>query len=155
MILCEYTELKNYSSILPELPHALNCVEELRKQGFPTGRYEYEGGFLFVQRGTTKPYQSDAYEAHRKYIDVQYMIDGGEAAYYLPLDHTKESKAYDKMGDIAFYTPSEGDGTKLEIQPGMCWTALPSDAHMPCRIKNMPNAYLKIVMKLPWKGEEK
>lgn len=65
---------------LPKLKEALACVEELRSQGFPTGRYEYEGGFLFVQHGSTKAFSADDYEAHKKYIDIQYMIQGGEIA---------------------------------------------------------------------------
>ena len=64
MIICKYEELKKYEKILPKLNFALECVEKLRKEEFPTGRYDYEGGFLFVQRGTTKPFDENAYETH-------------------------------------------------------------------------------------------
>lgn len=154
MIICTYEELKQYKSVLPRLQEALNCVEELRKQDFPTGRYEYDGGFLFVQRGNLKPFDQDAYETHRKYIDVQYMIEGGETIYYAPVNELEECKAYNALDDIAFYTGKAHQGTRLEIRPEMCWVAKPEDAHMPCRDRGDNGAdderkYVKIVMKLP------
>ena len=149
MIICEYSELKKYESILPMLEHALACVEELRGNGFPTGRHEYEGGFLFVQRGTTQPFSADLYEAHRKYIDIQYMIEGGETAYYAPINGLEVNKEYDEEKEVIFFTKHGAKGTPMQITPGMCWVAYPEDAHMPCRCGEESNDYLKIVMKLP------
>lgn len=149
MIICKYEELKKYEKILPKLKFALECVEKLRQEEFPTGRYDYEGGFLFVQRGTTKPFDENAYETHEKYIDVQYMIKGGEKVYYEPVEKLAEYKAYDPEADIAFFTGKREDGTITEVKPGMCWVAYPEDAHMPCRYQDQPGDYLKIVMKLP------
>lgn len=149
MIVCRFEELKKYEKILPKLNFALECVEKLRKEGFPTGRYDYEGGFLFVQRGTTKPFDENAYETHAKYIDVQYMIEGKEIAYYEPVERLTEYKIYDSEADIAFFQGEKENGTVLKIQQGMCWVAYPADAHMPCRCQTKSGDYLKIVMKLP------
>ena len=149
MIVCRYEDLKKYEKVLPYLENALDCVEKLRKEDFPSGRHEYEGGFLFVQRGSTKAFDENAYETHEKYIDVQYMIKGEELAFYEPVIKLKKYKSYDEIADIAFFTGAKENGSVLQVKSGMCWVAYPEDAHMPCRCDGKSNDYLKIVMKLP------
>lgn len=148
MIVCKYDELNKYQALLPNLEHALKCVEGLRKNGFPEGRYEYENGFLFVQRGQTKPYNANAYEVHRRYIDVQYMIKGEEIAYYESLGDLEVYKDYVEDTDIAFYEKKGALGNFIKVGEGTCWIAFPSEAHMPCRNPGETQNYLKIVMKL-------
>lgn len=147
MIICRYEELNRYQAILPNLKEALQCVEMLREKNFPDGRHEFKSGFMFVQRGNTKPFDKQAFEVHQKYIDVQYMIKGSELAYYEPVTALSVSKVYDEVADIAFFTGERG--SELQVEAGMCWIAFPEDAHMPCRHKNSPTEYLKIVIKLP------
>lgn len=148
MIVCEYGDLKRYGALLPYLENALAKVEELKKEGLPTGRHEFEGGFLFVQRGQTKPVAEGLYETHSKYIDVQCMMEGSEQALYLPASTLREDKPYDTEGDIAFYTAT-WPGTVLRVTSGMCYIAFPEDGHMPCRHEKTPTDYVKLVIKLP------
>jgi len=149
MIICKYSELKKYSPLLSCLDSGLACIEDLREKGFPTGRYEFEGGYLMVQRGETKPFAEDAFETHRKWIDVQYIIEGGEKAYYMPLEDLKPRVAYSDENDIEFFS-AEKNWTTIEAYPGMVYVAFPEDGHMPVRMKSeVPSAYVKIVMKLP------
>ncbi len=46
----------------------------------PDGKYELDGPRMFaiVQRYRPKPLAEIAWEAHRKFIDVQYMATGAE-----------------------------------------------------------------------------
>lgn len=149
MILCKYKDLEKYKEMLPYLEKGMVCVEELRTQGFPTGKYEFEGGFLMVQRGSTKDYDREAFESHRKFMDVQYMISGGEIMYYAPVDELESNREYDAGADIEFFTENTGKELEIAIRPGMVWVAYPQDGHMPCRHKETANDYVKIVMKLP------
>lgn len=148
MIICEYEELKNYETILKCLEHALECVEKLRKEQFPSGRHDYDGGFLLVQRGETKAYEKDSYEVHRKYIDVQYLIEGGEEVVYALFRRMKSVVPYNEADDIEFLEYEE-EPAFLPVRKGMCYIAFPNDGHMPCRHKELPKRYLKIIMKLP------
>lgn len=155
MIICEFAELGKYRTQLAHLDSALACVEALRAEGFPTGRHAYDGGFLFVQRGRTKPVAGGRFEAHRDYIDVQYMIEGGEHALYAPLHTLAEATDYDRQNDIVFLTEKpDCRPSTLAVMPGMCYVAFPEDGHMPCRAIGAEQDYLKIVMKLP-AGQEK
>lgn len=42
------------------------------------GRYEFDGGYFMVQKGTTRPLEEGTFEAHRRYIDVQIVVEGSE-----------------------------------------------------------------------------
>ena len=148
MIVCQYHELKKYSALLPYLDNALSRVEELKKEGLPTGRHEFQGGFLFVQRGRTNPAEEGLYETHEKYIDVQCMVEGSEQSLYLPASALKVEKPYDPEGDIAFYTSQE-KGSVLQVPAGACYAVFPEDGHMPCRHTQTPIDYVKLVIKLP------
>ena len=148
MIVCEYKELMKYETVLPHLKAGIECVEKLREEKFPAGTYEFDGGYLMVQRGCTGPFDEGRFETHRVYIDVQYMIEGGETAWYAPISDLEPENAYDEGKDIGFFR-CKGDPTPVSIRPGMCWAAFPEDGHMPCRYRKEPNKYVKIVMKLP------
>ena len=149
MIVCKYQELKTYDAVLPCLENALACVEKLREKGFPAGKHEYEDGFVVVLRGVTEPFDKTLYETHRKYLDVHYIVEGEETAYYEPMSALTCCKEYDEDGDIAFFASQDGSGSKIHAGPGMCWVAYPEDAHMPCRYTGTPSEYLKLVIKLP------
>lgn len=149
MIVCKFEELRQYTSLLRHLDAGLACIEEQRKADLLVGRYEFEGGFLMVQRGTTKPVDPKAFETHQKYIDVQYMIHGREQALYQPVSALKSCIAYDENADIAFFQGPDTGNTVLNITDGMCYVVFPEDGHMPCRYEKEPSEYVKIVMKLP------
>ena len=153
MIICSYENVMSYEKLLPYLKNGLDCVEVLRKQDFPTGKYPFEGGYLMVQRGSCKPYNPQAFEAHQKYIDVQYMIQGGEIIYYAASKNLMPVDGYKEKEDIEFFECTPGKEVVLTISPGTVWVAFPEDGHMPVRYKEKENESVKIVMKLPVKKE--
>ena len=76
MIIDRIKNIEYYETILPGLKNGLNTLRQLPSQ--EVGRYEFEGGFLMIQEGTTKPMSEGTFEAHRKYVDVQIMLQGCE-----------------------------------------------------------------------------
>ena len=69
---------------LPHLPQAMECLERVKDA--PPGRYEFSGGFLMIQEGTTNPIGTGCFEAHRKYLDVQLLLRGAETILWAPLE---------------------------------------------------------------------
>lgn len=130
---------------------ALACVERLRAEGFPAGKHEYEDGFVAVLRGNTQPFDRTMYETHSKYLDVHYIIEGEETAYYEPVSALTCRQEYDEKADIAFFASQDESGSRIHAGAGMCWAAYSEDAHMPCRHTGKPSEYLKLVIKLPCK----
>ena len=54
-------------------------------------------------------------------------------------------KAFNEEKDIGKY---EGDFQYITINEGICYVAFPEDAHMPGRHLDVPNDFVKVVVKL-------
>lgn len=76
----------------------------------PLGKQELEGEHLFVSvdNYTTKYKNETRYDSHRKYIDIQYIIEGKELMGLTTLDNVKITEPYNKEKDITFYKFDEG-----------------------------------------------
>ena len=98
-----------------------------------------------IQEGETLPFEDGKVEAHRKYLDMQIMLEGGETVGYADIAGLKESVPYDEEKDIVFF---ENGGQPVQISRGMFYLVLPQDGHMPCRHLNGPGTYRKIVLKI-------
>jgi YhcH/YjgK/YiaL family protein len=113
------------------------------------GRYEVDGDKLYyiVQRYTTKPVEECKLEAHKKYIDVQFVVSGQEIIYHTPLNGLKIETPYDASKDVAFYKVPAGI-TAVNLAPGMFCILFPQDAHIPgCQIDG-PSDVHKVVVKV-------
>lgn len=97
---------------------------------------------------TTRRKQDVPFEAHRKYWDLQLVLEGEELAGWAPLEELTETKPYDETDDIAFYS---GDGTYLPLSRGLALLLAPWDGHAPgVSSAEAPSRVKKIVVKLPW-----
>jgi biofilm protein TabA len=117
----------------------------------PDGKYELDGQRMFalVQRYRPKPLAEIVWEAHRKYIDVQYVVQGAERMGYLPLgEGMTVKKDYDLQRDIIFYDV-QGD---LFIVPERSFVVFaPQDVHAPGLTVDGPvsgGEVLKVVVKV-------
>jgi YhcH/YjgK/YiaL family protein len=113
------------------------------------GKYAVDGEKIYytIQRYTTKPLNEGYLEAHRKYIDIQFLLSGVEFLGYAPLKGLTTAEVYNPQKDIAFFnTPKEI--TKVKLEPGLFCILFPSDAHLPgCQI-NAPSEVRKVVIKI-------
>ncbi len=76
MIVDKIDNILMYEPLLKNLKNGMEAVRAL--PALEVGRYEFEGGFFMVQKGSTKPLAEGTFEAHRKYIDVQILMEGSE-----------------------------------------------------------------------------
>ena len=110
------------------------------------GRYELDNGlFATVSEGTTRPRDSIHFEAHRKYIDLQYCTTGSERIAWANIQELN-SISTENIGDNYYY---EGLSTSVVIRPGTFYIMFPSDAHKTAIHKEFPKYYKKVVIKLP------
>lgn len=148
MIVDRIDRITDYYSLMPDFGEAVEFALSLFAK--PEGRYEYEGlpkgkVYALIQEGMTQPYDGGRAEAHRKYVDVQFLLQGGEMVYFGDVRGMKEVVPYDDAKDIAFY---EAGGQPVRIEEGMFYLAFPHDGHMPCRELEGPGRYRKIVLKI-------
>lgn len=145
MIVDRFENLLSYEKLLPNLAAGVAKVKELKNP--EVGRYEFDGGYLMVQKGATKPIEECSFEVHRNYIDVQILLDGCEELGWQPLAALTPSVPYDAQRDIEFL--NGGRDNVLLVSAGLFYAVYPEDGHMPsCHTKEQ-HPYTKIVMKLP------
>ena len=139
----EYAD--KYFRVLPHLADALAFIKANPVPG--EGKHLFQGGYLMYQSGMTKPGEEGAYEAHRKYIDVQILKDGHEIILWNRLENMQEAASYDAEKDKQAI---KGIGSMLELLPGMFVVLWPEDAHKACRHADdaKPNTFAKYVVKL-------
>lgn len=111
------------------------------------GRFEIDGDRLFVltQAYQTKPVGDGRLEAHRKYIDIQFIVSGEEYIGYAPLAHQEPVAPFSAEKDIGFY---QGEACFTKISAGMFAIFYPNDAHLPSRYLQTPLPVKKIVIKV-------
>ena len=142
MILCPWNEILKYKSMLPGIEEAVEAINALTT--LEPATYPLSGGNrFFVAKGTT--IAPTLAEAHRKYMDVQYIVKGQEVMGYAPLSACTPDGDFNTEGDCGMYS---GSFQFITIGEGMCYVAFPEDAHMPGRHLEVPNDYVKIVVKL-------
>ena len=142
MILCPWKDIKKYASLLPGIEEAFDAVNAL--EDFEPKTVQLSGGNrFFVAAGTTK--EPDVAEAHRKYLDIQYIVKGKEVVGWADLAACTPTDAFNEESDIGFYS---GDFNYITVNEGICYVVFPEDAHMPGRHLDVPNDFVKIVVKL-------
>jgi len=117
------------------------------------GRYDLsdDGLYATVSIYETKQPEDAKYEAHRKYIDIQYVAEGEEYIEILPLEMIDEVQNYDEKADIMFFESKAG-GSKLLADKNRFFIFFPEDAHKPCLRTDTIRTVKKIVVKIPIAG---
>jgi YhcH/YjgK/YiaL family protein len=116
----------------------------------PDGRYELDGDSVYamVQRYATGPGPEPKFEAHRKYIDVQFLAAGAEIIGWAPLGRLAVSEPYDADRDVCFGRVAAGGWTPALLLAGELAVLYPEDAHAPRLAAGGPGAVTKVVVKV-------
>lgn len=147
MILDKFENREKYININPLFARAFMFIEEYLQAPIETGVYEIIGRDLFavVQKYTTK--ERGFYEAHNKYIDIQYMVEGTEKIHCESRENLKVVQEYDDKKDFLLLddnTCSEGVAfTKNQLA-----IFFPEDAHKPGMKNENIEHVEKIVLKV-------
>ena len=144
MIVCPWKALGRYAAVIPGLEEAISLVaglETMEPATYPLSG----GGRVMVQRGTTLSTENAQLEAHRDYLDIQYIVKGQEVVGWAPLETLTPAGEFNTAKDVGMY---EGKCDFLRVGEGLCYVVFPEDAHMPSRHLDAPNEYQKIVVKL-------
>lgn len=130
MIIDHISYLSRYQLLSGGLLKALAYLRENELSRLETGLHEIVGKDLFciVSEYKTMPSAEGKLEAHKKYIDVHYMISGSELIGYALLEEQKLLQAYDAENDYALY---DGNSSFISMVPGMFAIFFPNDLHMP------------------------
>ncbi len=136
---------------------AFRWIIEMTAGSVADGRHEMEEGmFAIVQSYETNDPAGMRLENHRKYIDIQYMMQGWEViAWCKPDGHAVCAETYSNEKDIEFFFTTGIVPSSLVLHQGMVSIFWPSDWHAPCLSPPSttgvpePIKVRKIVVKVP------
>lgn len=150
MIFDKMENISDYFEELPLLKKVEDFVVDFKNRKLADGTYEIDGKrvFAMVQSYRTQQQtQEMMFEAHKKYIDLQYIVNGIEKIRWARLDSVDlVEEKYSTGGDIAFY---EGDAMfDFTLTKGAFLLLYPEDAHLPGLSAQKDVNVRKIVFKI-------
>ncbi|MCK5028916.1 MAG: YhcH/YjgK/YiaL family protein [Bacteroidales bacterium] len=146
MILDKIENSGLYENLHPLFSKAFEYIHKTDFSQLADGKYKIENDKLFamVQEYNTKDKTEGKPEAHRKYIDIQYIHSGVELIGIAPLKgNTLISDEPEK--DLAFY---ESETSLIRLEAGMFAVFYPHDLHMPGIKLEKSTTVKKVVIKV-------
>ena len=142
MIICPWKELHRYAAILPGVEEAVKLVDsltDLTPATYPLS----DGNKVLIQQGTTKSAEGALAEAHRQYLDIQYIIEGQETVGWAPVENLCLEGEFDTTKDKGKYS---GTFDFVTVRAGYCYIVFPEDGHMPGVHLDTPANFKKAVV---------
>jgi len=131
MIFDKIENHRNYRGLSKGLDAAFDYLLNTDLIKLPLGKHTIDGELVFAvcMEYETKEKTLSKNEAHRKYIDVQYVISGQEKMFVSDIGGLKVLEIYDEEKDAIFYEQKcECVLTALQNNFAIFF---PNDAHMP------------------------
>ena len=145
MIIDTLTNASKYQSLNSGIAKAFDWLQQTDLNELEPGKYliDEENIFAIVQEYQTLDSDNEQMEAHKKYIDVQYMIKGKEMVGLSLLNNQTISKEYNDETD--FMLVADAPSFFAPLTEGNFMIFYPTDLHMPC-IKIEETATVKKVV---------
>ena len=138
---------QQYHANKPGWDQAFAFLKDQDLENLQPGKYQIDGDNVYatVAEAPNADFDKTAWESHRRYNDIQYVVKGKERIGITTLATATVTREYDETQDIAFYTAEGGLHT---FQPGTFFIFFPQDLHRPgIRIDNY-EPVKKIVIKI-------
>ena len=146
-----YDQIKNLSSYRQILPGIAAVEAFLRDTDILTleaGKIQLGGGVV-CNVNRYEPKAESKWEAHRNYIDLQYVVRGAETMVYASLDDALDADEYNAEKDLQFFGGADRAVT-MTFRDGDFALFFPQDVHMPGLKNEETNGeILKLVFKIP------
>jgi biofilm protein TabA len=138
-----------YAGLSEKFSRAFEVLKNTNFAEKENGRYDIDGDniYYFVQRYKTQPVEKGRLEAHKKYIDIQFVAAGRETLGYCITDNLQIEQPYDEDKDVLFFKVPKGI-SRISLYEGMFCILFAADAHMPARELAGQCDVLKVVVKV-------
>lgn len=148
MILDSLSRLHNYLPCHRLFSKVLDFINSHNLSDIKIGKVDIgEGVYVAVSEYPTDDIKNKFIECHRKYIDIQIIIDGVEQIGVCDKNECKIIGEYDKEKDLEKLA---GRTDLITLKKGYFAIFFPQDGHMPgLRIGNSENRVKKAVFKVP------
>lgn len=132
MIIFELGDAAKYVRVHPGFHTALKFLMHQDLSNLPLGRTDIEGDAVYVmassQQGKRQP--EAKLEAHRRYIDIHYVVSGIDTIGWKPTSQcSRIERPYSADNDIELF--SDDPLVWIPARPGVAAIFFPEDAHAP------------------------
>jgi len=132
MILAALSQSDRYATLHPLFARAFEYMRSTDLLSLAPGRYPIAGEQLFVivEKVPGRAREAAQLECHRRYIDIQLVLEGDEEMGWKPLaDCTRPVSDHSEEKDVRFFhdTPASW----VAVPPGHFCIFFPEDAHAP------------------------
>ena len=147
MIIDRIENLERYCALGNKFTKALEYLKNNELVSLPVGKYEIlqDEIFMLVMDAEQKNTDRFTMEGHRKYIDLQYWVNGSELMGFSSLQQQDIVNEYDNDKDFASYTAS---GSFIRFSPGMFAIYFPTDLHTAVTDESYSGSVKKVVFKI-------
>lgn len=132
MILSALSQSSRYAALHPLFQQAFDYIRDTDLNALAPGRYPIVGDDLFaiVEQVPAKTKEMAKLEAHRRYIDIQLVLDGDENMGWKPLaDCLNPVAEHSEEKDIRFF--HDAPASWVAVPPDHFCIFFPEDAHAP------------------------
>ena len=132
MILDTLENAARYAGFKPGISEGFGFLDQPDVAELKPGRYEISGDLVFaiIEKNDGRKVEDGKLEAHRNYLDIQYIISGDESMGWSPLsDLESSSEGYDAGRDLEFFNGKPQ--ALVKVPEGSFTIFLPTDAHLP------------------------
>lgn len=114
------------------------------------GVHPVAGAFINVATLTSRISSECRYEYHKRFCDVQMVLEGREWLFNAATTGLTPDGAFDTQSDVGFFSPAPAEVSRVTLTPGTFALLFPWDAHLPAIAVDGVQAPLrKCVGKIP------
>jgi len=148
MIYDSLDNFKIYTAINPLFRTVLEFINNGNIVALEKGKVNLaDGVYAIVDEYETKDLKETFIECHKKYIDIQIILEGAEQIGICPKNEAEIIEAYNEKGD---YEKLAGKVDLLTFKRGCFAVFYPQDGHAPgLKINHEAGRIKKIVFKIP------
>ncbi|MGL5579198.1 MAG: YhcH/YjgK/YiaL family protein [Fusobacteriaceae bacterium] len=144
---CHPLNQMRYPKVLEE---TIQYLKNLDFSQVPVGRHEIKGDDIFINIAEYEsfPREERIIEAHKEYVDIQFLTEGEEKIGFGVFSEKNEIKEeYDKERDLLVYGKLEKE-FDLILTPGVFAVFFTEEPHRPCVMLEKPVKVKKYVVKI-------
>lgn len=132
MILASLEVADRYAALHPGFAAAFAFLRTGQCDSLPLGKHALDGDRLFalIAEDAGRGRAGAPLEAHRRYIDIQYVVRGTDTMGWLPLERCRRPRGeFDIAKDIVFF--DDAPAAWVDVPEGTFTIFFPDDAHSP------------------------
>lgn len=145
-------ELELYAKMNERFAMAFDTVKKIFSEGIEDGKHSIKADELYVNVMTYVPKSAElsCFEAHKKYVDIQVILEGEEIIGFESAEELEITKEYAAEGDCMLYAMNDRYDS-VRVKAGEFAIIFPEEPHAPgIAASAAPTKVRKAVVKVLW-----